>query len=71
LTPVLDGAGRARLLNMVPGRSATVLKTGLSARSPQFRPHVEVVAMGGFDGYKTAARACLYDLTWLTIRGST
>ena len=30
LTPVLDGTGRARLLDLVPGRSAAALKTWLA-----------------------------------------
>ena len=33
LTPVLDGTGRARLLDLVSGRSAAALKTWLSAQS--------------------------------------
>ena len=55
LTPVLDGTGRARLLDLVPGRSAAALKSWLSTQTPQFRGQVEVVAMDGFAGYKTAA----------------
>jgi transposase len=55
LTPVLAGTGRARLLDMVPGRSAAALRSWLTAQSPQFRAQVEVVAMDGFGGYKTAA----------------
>jgi transposase len=55
LTPVLDGAGRARLLDLVPGRSAAALTTWLSAQTAVFRDQVQVVAMDGFGGYKTAA----------------
>jgi len=55
LTPVLDGTGRARLLDLVPGRSAAALKSWLTDQSPAFRDRVEVVAMDGFGGYKTAA----------------
>jgi transposase len=55
LTPVLDGTGRARLLDLVPGRSAAALKTWLADQSPAFRDRIEVVAMDGFGGYKTAA----------------
>jgi transposase len=55
LTPVFDGTGRARLLDMVPGRSAAALTSWLCAQTTQFRDQVEVVAMDGFGGYKTAA----------------
>ena len=40
LTPVLDGTGRARLLDLVPGRSAAALRTWLAGQSPQFRDQV-------------------------------
>ena len=55
LTPVLDGTGPARLLDMVPGRSAHALTAWLSAQTPEFRTQVDVVTMDGFGGYKTAA----------------
>jgi transposase len=55
LTPVLDGTGRARLLDLVPGRSAAAFKTWLADQTPAFRDQVEVVAMDGFSGYKSAA----------------
>ena len=55
LTPVLDGTGRARLLDLVPGRSAAALRSWLSWRSPVFRDQVQVVAMDGFGGYESAA----------------
>jgi transposase len=61
LTPVLDGTGRARLLDMVPGRSAAALTTWLAAQTATFRDQVEVVAMDGFGGYKTAATDQLPD----------
>ena len=63
LTPVLDGTGRARLLDLVPGRSAAALKSWLADRSASFRDRVEVVAMDGFGGYKTAASEVLPDAT--------
>jgi transposase len=63
LTAVLDGTGRARLLDLVPGRSAAALKTWLAAQSQVFRDQVEVVAMDGFGGYKTAATEALPDAT--------
>jgi transposase len=55
LTPVRDGTGPARLLDMVSGRSKAVFKTWLDARSDAFRDGIEVVAMDGFTGFKTAA----------------
>ncbi len=55
LTPVLDGTGRARLLDLVPGRSAAALTSWLSAQIPAFRDQIEIVAMDGFGGYKSAA----------------
>jgi transposase len=63
LTPVLEGTGRARLLDLVPGRSAAALKSWLADQSPQFRDQVQVVAMDGFGGYKTAATEVLPDAT--------
>ena len=55
LTPVRDRSGPARLLDVVPGRSKTVLKTWLSQRDQDWRGRVEVVAMDGFTGFKSAA----------------
>ena len=63
LTPVLDGTGRARLLDLVAGRSAAALTSWLAERSPTFRDQVEVVAMDGFGGYKTAANEVLPEAT--------
>ena len=63
LTPVVEGSGRARLLDLVPGRSAAALKTWLSAQAAAFRDQVEVVAMDGFGGYKTAATEVLPEAT--------
>jgi transposase len=63
LTPVLEGTGRARLLDLVPGRSAAALKTWLAGQSQAFRDRVEVVAMDGFGGYKTAATEILPEAT--------
>ncbi|GAB3657234.1 ISL3-like element IS1096 family transposase [Nocardioides korecus] len=50
LTPVCDGAGPARLLDMVEGRSKAAFKTWLADRDDAFRDAVEVVAMDGFTG---------------------
>ena len=55
LTPVVAGHGPARLLDMVPGRSAAAMSGWLAARDQAFRDHVAVVAMDGFGGYKNAA----------------
>nr|WP_266099573.1 transposase family protein [Rhodococcus ruber] len=63
LTPVFDGTGTARLLDLVPGRSSAVLTTWLDRQSAAFRDRIEVVAMvprerevpPGFGGYKHAA----------------
>jgi transposase len=63
LTPVLDGTGRARLLDMVSGRSAAALKTWLSAQTAAFRDQVQVVAMDGFSGYKSATTDQLPEAT--------
>lgn len=54
LTGVRDGTGPARLLDMVPGRSKQVFKTWLADRPKPWRDGIEVVAMDGFTGYKTA-----------------
>ena len=63
LTPALDGTGRARLLDLVPGRSATAFKDWLATQSQVFWDRVEVVAMDGFSGYKTAATDQLREAT--------
>jgi transposase len=55
LTPVREKTGPARLLDMVEGRSKAVFKTWLDAQSAAFREGIEVVAMDGFTGFKTAA----------------
>lgn len=55
LTPVLDGTGRARLLDLVPGRSAAAFTDWLAGQPQAFRDRIEVVAMDGFSGYKSAA----------------
>ncbi len=55
LTLVVDGTGPARLLDLVPGRSAAALTGWLAQRTPAFRAGVQVLAMDGFGGDKTAA----------------
>ncbi|WP_223148555.1 transposase [Auritidibacter ignavus] len=61
LTPLIDGTGRARLLDMKAGRSANVVTTWLQEQSPAFRAGVEVVTMDGFAGYHTATTHALPD----------
>ncbi len=63
LTPVRDGTGPARLLDMVEGRSKQVFTAWLAAQSAAFRDGIEVVAMDGFTGFKTAAAEQLPDAT--------
>ena len=55
LTPVHNKTGPARLLDMVEGRSKRAFKTWLADRPQSWRDAVEVVAMDGFTGFKTAA----------------
>ena len=61
LTPIRDGTGPARLLDMVEGRSKQVFKTWLGERDTSWRDCVEVVAMDGFTGFKTATSEELPD----------
>ena len=48
LTPIRNGTGPARLLDMVEGRSKQALKQWLAERPQAWRETVEVVAMDGF-----------------------
>ncbi|MFN8090577.1 MAG: ISL3 family transposase [Mycobacterium sp.] len=61
LTPVRDGTGPARLLDMVEGRSKQVFANWLDQQSKQWRDGVQIVAMDGFTGFKTAAAEKLPD----------
>jgi transposase len=54
LTAVRDGTGPARLLDMVQGRSKHAFQQWLAERPQAWRDRVEVVAMDGFTGFKTA-----------------
>lgn len=54
LTSIRDGTGPARLLDMVEGRSKQAFKTWLSERPKAWRDAIEMVAMDGFTGFKTA-----------------
>lgn len=55
LTPISQATGPARLLDMVPGRSKQVFKQWLKARPKDWRECIDVVAMDGFSGFKTAS----------------
>lgn len=61
LTPIRDRTGPSRLLDMVEGRSKQVFKTWLAGRPQAWRDQLEVVAMDGFTGFKTAAAEELPD----------
>jgi transposase len=58
LTGVRDGTGHARLLDMVAGRSKQAFKQWLAEA---WRDSVEVAAMDGFTGFKTATAEELPD----------
>ena len=60
-----DSAGktRARLLDLVPGRSGKAYATWLAERGPAFRENVNVAALDPFAGYKTAINDQLEDAT--------
>lgn len=61
LTPARNKTGPARLLDMVEGRSKAVFKQWLAARPKDWSKAIEVVAMDGFAGFKTAAAEELPD----------
>jgi transposase len=61
LTPVRDKTGPARLLDMIEGRSKHAFQQWLAARPQDWRDGVEVVAMDGFSGFKTASAEELPD----------
>ena len=63
LTPVRDGTGPARLLDMIEGRSKQAFKRWLAERDQAWRDAVEVVAMDGFSGFKTATTEELPEAT--------
>lgn len=63
LTPIRDGTGPARLLDMVEGRSKRAFKNWLAERDEDWRARVDVVAMDGFTGFKTATAEELPDAT--------
>ena len=55
LTPIPDRSGPSRLLDMIPGRSKRVFKTWLASQPNTWRENIEIVAMDGFTGFKSAA----------------
>jgi len=70
LTPIRDGTGPARPLDMVEGRSKQVFKTWLGERDTPWRDGVEVVAMDGFTGFKTATSEELPDAVAVMTRST-
>ena len=54
LTRDTNGHTRARLLDLVPGRSGAVYKDWLDERGDAFRARVEVATLDPFHGYKNA-----------------
>ena len=61
LAPVRDGTGPSRLRDMVEGRSKKAFKDWLADRGQSWRDGIEVVAMDGFSGFKTATTEELAD----------
>ncbi|HLV04470.1 MAG TPA: ISL3 family transposase [Actinomycetaceae bacterium] len=63
LTRDAEGKVRARLLDLVPGRSKKAYADWLADRSEAFRAGVQVAALDPFAGYKTAIADELADAT--------
>lgn len=61
LTPVRDKRGPARLLDMIEGRSKKVFSRWLSEQTQGWRDGIQIVAMDGFTGFKTASKEHLPD----------
>ena len=61
LTPIRDRRGPSRLLDMIPGQSKRVFKTWLASQPNTWRERIEIVAMDGFTGFKSAAAEELPD----------
>ncbi len=55
LAPNRTDIGKARLLNIAPDRCTRVSETSLAKRPQRWRDRMDVVAMDGFIGFKTAA----------------
>ena len=63
LTPGTDGRPRARLLDLVPGRSGKAYSDWLEERGEVFRGAVQVATLDPFHGYKNAIDDQLEDAT--------
>lgn len=63
LTRDAEGKTRARLLDLVPGRSGPVYKAWLSERGSDFTAGIKVATSDAFGGYKNAIDAELGDAT--------
>nr|WP_201271204.1 transposase [Acidipropionibacterium jensenii] len=63
LTRDKHGLTRARLLDLVPGRSGTVYNDWLKARGEPFRKRVKIATLDPFRGYKNAIDDQLADAT--------
>jgi transposase len=61
--PRQHGKTRARLLDLVPGRSGKAYASWLAERGEAFRQNVKVAALDPFAGYKTAIDDKLEDAT--------
>ena len=58
-----NGTNPARLPGMAEGRSKQAFKTWLGDREQHWRDRIEVIAMDGFTGFKTATNEDLPDAT--------
>nr|WP_255316839.1 ISL3 family transposase [Nesterenkonia sp. Act20] len=63
LTRDAEGRVRARLLDLVPGRTGAAYAGWLAGRSEAFRAGISVATLDPFAGYKTAIDAQLEDAT--------
>lgn len=63
LTAGRDGKARARLLDLVPGRSGKAYGDWLEARGPAFRAGVKEATLDPFHGYKNVIDDQLEDAT--------
>jgi transposase len=63
LTPDQHGRSRARLVDLVPGRSGKAYSDWLDARGDTFRARVAVATLDPFHGYKNAIDDKLADAT--------
>lgn len=63
VTGIVDLTGRPRLLDVLAGRSGTVLSTWVAARPADWRAQIKVAALDPFRGYATALSTCLPQAT--------